>query len=79
MADDECAALEDRVLAGYAAWKDGLVKEGLRQERRALRMPVADLEWTLGPGDSIEINFRLGVGCFATSLLREIVDWEEAG
>ncbi len=79
LADDECAALEDQALAGFAFWRNGLVNEGLRQERRALRMPVDDLEWGSGADDSIEIGFRLGVGCFATAFLREIVDWEEPG
>lgn len=79
LVDSDCAALEEQALARFGAWKEGLVKAGLRQERRPLRLPVDDLEWSMNSDDSIEIGFRLGVGSYATSVLREVVDSGDAG
>jgi tRNA pseudouridine13 synthase len=54
---------------------DLLVSEGLRQERRALRAAVRDLE--LGfDGNSVLLEFFLNRGQFATTVLREICDFE---
>lgn len=70
--------LEQAVAAEHAVLAGGLEKEGLAQERRALRLRVADLvtAWT-GEGD-LTLDFRLPSGAFATAVLRELCDWHDA-
>jgi len=65
------AELERAVAARFPDWCRGLEQFGLRQERRALRMPVAGLTWAWDGAD-LELAFRLPAGCFATALLREL-------
>ena len=49
-----------------------LAAEGLEQERRALRLPVRDLRWSL-EADDLALEFELTRGAFATAVLHEIV------
>lgn len=70
--------LEQNVAAEQAVLAGGLEKEGLAQERRALRLRVAELvtAWT-AEGD-LTLDFRLPQGAFATAVLRELCDWHDA-
>jgi tRNA pseudouridine13 synthase len=72
-------ALEVGVAAGYPEVCAGLAAAGLRQERRALRLPVAgpQLEWT--GRDELRLRFRLPPGAYATTVLAELGTAEEAG
>jgi tRNA pseudouridine13 synthase len=45
---------------------------GFRGERRSLRVPLADLEWTLD-GPVLRLAFSLPPGAYATSVLRELM------
>lgn len=74
----EAAALEDRVLADYADLTDGLAAVGVDAARRALRLPVRELEGQI-EDDTLVLSFWLPSGAFATSVLREIVDATEPG
>lgn len=51
-----------------------LEQAGLRQERRILRLPVSDLQWQFPAQDCLELQFTLPTGCFATAVVRELVD-----
>ena len=68
--------LERGVIDAYSTLASGLERAGLEQERRALRLAVGDLgrEWT-AEGDLI-VDFQLGAGAFATSVLRELCGWK---
>ncbi len=66
------AAEEQELAEHFTPWCRGLERFGLKQERRALRMPLHELEWAWGDA-SLEVEFRLPSGCFATSVLRELV------
>jgi len=70
---DRCRALEQAVLAEYGAIAHGLAAAGLKQERRALRLPAADLHWQWLDGTDLELAFSLPPGSYATSVLRELV------
>lgn len=70
---DLSAALEQQVLDLFPAEIAGLQAQGLESARRATRLPVRDLEWTLAD-DTLTLSFRLPVGAFATSVLAEIVE-----
>jgi tRNA pseudouridine13 synthase len=49
-----------------------LAAEGLEHERRALRLPVRGLRWSLD-GDVLSLEFELERGAFATAVLHELV------
>jgi tRNA pseudouridine13 synthase len=65
-------AIEEAAIAPHRDLADGLARAGLVQERRALRLRVADLahEWE-GDG-SLVVEFRLPAGAFATVVMREL-------
>ena len=67
------AALEAEVGARYDVLAQGLSKAGLEPERRALRIRVDRLEWTI-EGDVVQLRFRLFRGAFATTVLHELID-----
>lgn len=70
---EDSAALEQQVLAGFDAEIAGLQAEGVESARRATRLPVRDLVWLLRD-DTLTLSFRLPVGAFATSVLAEVVE-----
>jgi tRNA pseudouridine13 synthase len=45
---------------------------GFRGERRALRVQLAELEWSLD-GSTLTLAFALPPGAYATSVLRELM------
>jgi tRNA pseudouridine13 synthase len=66
------AALEQSMAAEHAELATGLERAGLETQRRALRLPVGDLKWTLA-GDQLSLSFRLSRGAFATAVLHELL------
>jgi len=87
-AHGEAGELEKTVMASHSLFCEGLEKAGLKQERRALRLLVNDLEWTWLDESAQEagretnhekrtpdlrLTFTLPAGAYATALLREIV------
>lgn len=68
-------ALEDAVVASLPGWGEGLARFGLSQERRALRLPVRDLHWSL-VAEGLRLSFTLPAGAYATTVLRELIVWE---
>jgi tRNA pseudouridine13 synthase len=87
-AQDEAGKLEKTVVASHSAFCEGLEKAGLKQERRALRLSVNDLQWTWLDGleqeagtktfhekrtSDLQLTFTLPAGAYATAVLREVV------
>ena len=64
--------LEQKCADNFALFCDGLEKAGMKQERRALRLPVSNLEWQLDD-HSLTLSFFLSSGSYATSVLRELL------
>jgi len=56
--------------AGLAGW---LAAAGLQQERRILRLPIGGLAWHYPATDTLQLEFVLPAGCFATVVVRELV------
>ena len=54
-----------------AVW---LAQAGMAHERRILRLPIGGLTWHYPEPDILQLEFVLPAGCFATALVREIVD-----
>ena len=66
-------AEEEQAVAGQ--WSELvaiLEREGLKQERRSLRLEIEQLEWQFLDTD-LELRFDLVAGGFATALLRELL------
>jgi tRNA pseudouridine13 synthase len=71
---DVAAEIERATVAPFADLRAGLEAAGLKQERRALRVRVADVarEW-LAP-DALQLVFALPPGAYATEVLAELGD-----
>ena len=70
----EALQMETAIACRNAALCAGLESVGLKQERRPLRMPVADLSWSISkPERQLELEFVLPPGSYATAVVREIV------
>jgi tRNA pseudouridine13 synthase len=67
------AALEGAVATEQSLLANGLEGAGLDAERRALRLPVSNLQWSLAE-DRLTLAFRLSRGAFATAVLHELLD-----
>lgn len=70
------AELEQRIFAAESDLVRGLEQFRLQHERRALRMRVGELEWEWIQPNSLRLAFTLGSGSYATSVLRELIDYE---
>jgi tRNA pseudouridine13 synthase len=68
---------ESRIASGFAPALQLIEEARMDQERRSLRLAVRDLGWSRVPG-GIAIRFRLARGSFATTVLREILDFQAA-
>lgn len=75
-ADGEPGAIEEAVLTDAGTTKEALIAAakacGFRGERRALRVPLTELDWTLD-NNTLTICFSLPPGAYATSVLRELM------
>lgn len=58
------------------AW---LADAGMSHERRILRLPISGLSWHYPGSDILQLEFVLPAGCFATVVVRELVDLLPAG
>jgi tRNA pseudouridine13 synthase len=65
-------SVEQSALSGWQDWIDGLSRQGVDAERRALRLVVDDLAWQW-QDDGLVLSFALVAGSYATVVLREIV------
>ena len=82
---EEARRLEESSLAQYEEWRRGLESAGLEQQRRPLRVIPARVQWSWGEErdndnqgettDWLELSFALPAGAYATSLLRELVEY----
>jgi len=64
--------LEQQCAENHGLFCQGLEQAGMKQERRALRLPVSKLEWRLDD-NSLGLSFFLSSGSYATSVLRELL------
>jgi tRNA pseudouridine13 synthase len=71
--------LEQAVAQSEAALRDWLVRAGMEHERRILRLPIGGLTWHYPEPDILQLEFVLPAGCFATVLVRELVDLVSVG
>jgi len=72
----ECAQVELAAIADDVSLRlrTGLEAAELKQERRALRLKVAGLEWEWPDAATLQLSFALPPGSYATALLHELGD-----
>ncbi len=68
----EVRAQESALSSLFPVLSAGLEKHGLKQERRALRLMVNELDYRWLSTDVLELSFRLKPGAYATSVLQEL-------
>ncbi|CAM3709428.1 tRNA pseudouridine(13) synthase TruD [Rheinheimera salexigens] len=78
MATADSLAFESKVLAQHPALINGLIDYRLKSERRTMRIVPQQLQLTAEQQD-IRLSFSLPAGCFATSVLRELVQYQDCG
>ena len=66
------AALEREVCEAEPELCRGLEAADMRQERRALRLPVHELDWRWVGAEVLELRLRLPPGSYATTVLSEL-------
>ncbi|NQD92137.1 tRNA pseudouridine(13) synthase TruD [Pseudomonas sp. CrR25] len=71
--------LEQALVDDEGVLVDWLAEAGLQHERRILRLPIGGLTWHYPEPDILQLEFVLPAGCFATVLVRELVDLLPAG
>lgn len=76
LSQDDCQQLETTILADWQDWLQALSRQGLKQERRAIRLLPSDFNWQWFD-THLQVSFFLPAGCFATSVLRELAIIED--
>jgi tRNA pseudouridine13 synthase len=71
------AEWEARTLKKYSNVMNTLIQRGVSSTRRAIKIWPKSLEWQR-QNDKLHIQFSLPAGCFATSVLRECVQFQPA-
>ena len=74
---DVARAIEEAIAAADAELAEGLVRAGLKQERRALRVAVRELTWGLD-ADALVLSFFLPAGSYATAVLDALGEVRDA-
>ncbi|GGJ81744.1 tRNA pseudouridine synthase D [Pseudomonas matsuisoli] len=70
----ETFVLEQKVAQAHPDLARWLTTAGLTHERRVLRLPIKGLAWHYPGPDILQLEFVLPSGCFATSVIRELVE-----
>jgi len=68
----DCLAIEQAALADWQQWQQALEKQGLNQQRRALRLFPDNFNWQFMADKQLELSFFLPAGSYATSVMREL-------
>jgi len=71
--------LESVIGEQHLALCQWLAYAGMSHERRILRLPIGGLTWHYPEPDILQLEFVLPAGCFATVVVRELVDLVPAG
>jgi tRNA pseudouridine13 synthase len=72
-----CAALEQSVADQFPIYHQGFANFRVKQDRRAMRVIPKDLNYCW-IDNNLQIEFNLPPGAFATGVLREILNFQEA-
>ena len=78
MVSGAAAEFEQQVLTQHSALVQGLEDYRLKAERRAIRLLPQQLT-VQQQGNDVTLSFALPAGCFATSVLRELLKYQDCG
>ncbi len=67
--------LEMDIISEYQSWLSGLEGVGMKQDRRSLCSQLGDLSWQFAENTVLSVSFSLSAGSYATSVLRELIDY----
>ncbi len=70
----EALIIEQAVIDANPELADGLLACAVDKDRRALRINVQQLQWQFTDECTLNLAFTLPAGCYATSVLREIIE-----
>lgn len=71
----DALAVEQVVIDAHEELAQGLIANAVDRDRRALRVNVQRLQWRFIDDATLELCFTLPAGSYATSLLREIIEF----
>lgn len=69
----DCADLEETIAASFPIYQSGFEKFRVKQDRRSIRLLPQQLNHSFSE-KQLKISFKLPPGCYATSVLREIIN-----
>ncbi|WP_111977049.1 tRNA pseudouridine(13) synthase TruD [Algibacillus agarilyticus] len=73
---DKIADIEQAVANEHEALAQGLCSVRMKQERRSINLHLPDISYQYSK-QTIELQFDLPTGCFATAVLREIINYTD--
>lgn len=71
----DVAELEAQIFGSEPELCDGLLRSGLKMERRSLRVLAKNMHWHWADDQTFCPSFSLPRGCFATALVRELIEY----
>jgi len=81
MTQFDALALEQSVGRQFPEFCQGLADLGLKQERRNIRLVPSDADFTIGNNDGsddcVTLHFTLPAGSYATTVLKELVNYRD--
>lgn len=81
MTTGEPRLLEESIAENNQEFCQGLPRFGLKQERRRIRINVSDTDLELlaenEGNNSVRVSFFLPAGCYATTILRELLNYQD--
>ena len=77
VAESNVSRIETGVFDRYPEFMAGLERLGVKRAQRPLRQKVRDLTWEFAPG-VLWLDFTLGKGAFATTVIAELADIQSA-
>lgn len=80
MTEGEPKIFEQGIADHHSEFSQGLPRFGLKQERRRIRLVINDADMEVLTGDalpSVKVSFSLSAGSYATTVLRELIDYQD--
>ena len=80
MTTKEIQTFEQTIGSQFQAFCDGLAKFGLKQERRRIRLCVSNADISVtkeGDDSTVVLDFSLPAGSYATTVIRELLDYTD--
>ncbi len=78
MTKGDVLAFEQAIAQKHEDIAEGLPRFGLKQERRRIRLCLSDAEIQVNEAEqSVTLGFVLPAGCYATTILRELLDYQD--